>query len=122
MRTQGGWVDNLKACVRCNQIGNKFTRQIPDQANFPSTAAAWDHRIQRGQRGAEMSGFMTRFGRERGLRMFADWSDRIAKGEVPAAPPRPRGIERNVVLTMWDWSDEYGFVHDETATDKRNRA
>ena len=37
--------------------------------------------------------------------MFADWTDRIASGEVPPQPPRPRGEERNVVLTMWDWGD-----------------
>ncbi|SVA62375.1 uncharacterized protein METZ01_LOCUS115229, partial [marine metagenome] len=35
--------------------------------------------------------------------MFADWTDRIAGGEVPPTPPRPSGIERNLVLTMWDW-------------------
>ena len=32
-------------------------------------------------------------------RCFADWTDRIAAGEVPPAPPRPQGLERNVVIT-----------------------
>src|SRR5207244_1713304 len=44
----------------------------------------------------------------------------IAAGEVPKAPPRPTGIERNVVLTEWEWADEFAFVHDEVSTDKRN--
>src|ERR1019366_10678872 len=62
---------------------------------------------------------MARYGRERGLKMFADWTDRVAKGEVPQSPPRPAGVERNVVLTEWDWAGG-NFVHDEIASDKRN--
>ena len=120
LHSHSEFMDNLKACLRCHQIGNQFTRQIPDPEGFASTAAAWDHRIQRGQRGTEMSSFMTRLGRDRGLQMFASWSDRITAGETPAAPPRPKGIERNVVLTEWDWSDDKGFVHDEVSTDRRN--
>ena len=53
--------------------------------------------------------------------MYADWTDRIAAGELPAAtPPRPQGKERNVVITMWDWADPKVYLHDEIATDKRN--
>jgi hypothetical protein len=59
-------------------------------------------------------------GRERTLAMFADWTDRIAAGEVPPAPPRPQGIERNVVVTMWDWADPKAYLHDVVSTDRRN--
>jgi hypothetical protein len=52
--------------------------------------------------------------------MFADWTDRIAAGEVPPAPPRPQGIERNVVITMWDWADPKAYLHDLVSTDRRN--
>ena len=52
--------------------------------------------------------------------MFADWTDRIAAGELPPAPPRPQGVERNVVITEWDWADPKAYLHDEIATDKRN--
>ena len=45
---------------------------------------------------------MNVFGYDRGIAMFADWTERINAGEVPPAPPRPQGIERNVVLTLWD--------------------
>jgi streptogramin lyase len=62
---------------------------------------------------------MNGFGRARGLSMFSAWSDRIAGGALPPAPPRPQGIERNVVITQWDWADAKAFVHDVTATDKR---
>ena len=53
--------------------------------------------------------------------MYADWTDRIAAGEYPmTAPPRPQGMERNVVITMWDWADPKAYLHDEIASDKRN--
>ncbi len=59
-------------------------------------------------------------GRERALALFADWTDRIAKGEAPPAPPRPQGIERNVVITEWDWADPKSYLHDLVSTDRRN--
>jgi len=52
--------------------------------------------------------------------MFADWTDRIAAGELPPAPPRPQGLERNVVITEWDWADPKAYLHDEVSTDRRN--
>ena len=52
--------------------------------------------------------------------LFADWTDRIAAGEVPPAPPRPQGRERDVVVTIWDWADPKAYLHDEVSTDKRN--
>jgi hypothetical protein len=60
------------------------------------------------------------FGPDRALKQFADWTDRIAAGEVPPAPPRPQGIERNVVITEWDWADPKAYLHDEVSTDRRN--
>ena len=52
--------------------------------------------------------------------MFADWTDRIMGGELPPAPPRPEGVERNVVVTQWDWADPKAYLHDEISTDKRD--
>jgi hypothetical protein len=53
--------------------------------------------------------------------LFADWTDRIAKGELPSSrPTRPEGKERNVVITVWDWAEPTDYMHDETSTDKRN--
>ena len=120
LRTRDEYLYNVKACLRCHQVGGEFTRTHPAGSDYDSTVDAWDARVRMGQRGAEMSMWMSRFGRERGLRMFADWSDRIATGEVPPAPPRPRGLERNLVLTQWEWTDEMGKIHDEASTDKRN--
>ena len=56
------------------------------------------------QVGREMMREIDRMGHDRTIAMYADWGDRIAKGELPPVPPRPQGMERNVVLTVWDWS------------------
>ncbi len=120
LRTRDEYLYHVKACLRCHQVGGEFTRTHPAGSAHDSSADAWDERVRMGQRGAEMSMWMSRFGRERGLRMFADWSDRIATGEVPPAPPRPQGVERNLVLTQWEWTDEMGKIHDEASTDKRD--
>jgi hypothetical protein len=58
----------------------------------------------------------------RALTLFAEWTNRIAAGELPAStPPRPQGVERNVVITLWDWATPKAYLHDEIATDKRHR-
>ena len=120
MGSQAEWINNLKGCQRCHQVGSRRTREVPDADAFDSARSAWADRVLRGQRGARMNSFITGFGPERALDMLVDWTDRIAAGEAPTAPPRPRGIERNVVITMWNWGNNVAFVHDEIATDKRN--
>ena len=121
MKSQADWLSEMR-CGACHQIGTKATREIPKSlGTFDSSAAAWERRLQSGQIGGNMSATLTRFGKERGLAMYADWSDRIAAGEVPSAPPRPQGVERNLVVSSWDWSNDRGFVHDTISTDKRTR-
>src|SRR5258708_35451427 len=65
-----------------------------------------------------MYGVLNNQGKERSLKVYADWTERIDKGEVPPAPARPKGVERNVVVTLWDVGDDHSFMHDEIATDK----
>jgi hypothetical protein len=123
IQTQAQWVRQLKSggCWACHQIGNKAMREIPAElGKFASSVAAWDRRIQSGQAGGAMSNGLNQFGRRRALEMFADWTDRIAAGEVPPSPPRPRGLERNVVITQWDWADPKSYLHDSVSTDRRN--
>jgi hypothetical protein len=122
MKSQAHWMDLMKSqCMQCHQLGTKATRELPAAlGTFPTSTAAWDRRVQASQAAPVMNGAMNGFGRARGLKMFADWSDGIAKGDVPAAPPRPSGVERNVVITQWDWANDRAFVHDVTATDRRN--
>ena len=57
----------------------------------------------------------------RALANLADWTDRVKKGELPfAKPSRPAGMERNIVVTEWDWNTPQGYLHDEISTDRRN--
>jgi hypothetical protein len=121
LRVQGQWLDIQKqGCMVCHQLGTPLTRNQDTAGEFDSAMASWNHRLQMGQRGPEMSRRADRFGRSRGLQMFADWSTRIDAGELPVAPPRPAGIERNLVLSMWEWGTPIDYIHDQVTTDKRN--
>jgi hypothetical protein len=123
MRSQAQWLRLLKSgnCMACHQLGNKATREIPPSlGTFESLEAAWDRRVQSGQAGAGMSRGIGVLGRERALAMFADWTERVTNGEVPPAPARPAGIERNVVITVWDWADPKAYLHDLVSTDRRD--
>ena len=55
------------------------------------------------------------------FRYYADWTDRIAQGELPhAKPKRPEGVERNIVVTTWEWLNEKKYLHDLIASDRRH--
>src|SRR6516165_10306496 len=109
-------------CFHCHAIGTKATRTLsPALGDFKNREDAWLRRIQSGQAGKDMVETVERFGTFRGAKMLADWTDRIAAGALPASkPPRPQGLERNVVITVWDWANPKAYLHDEVATDKRN--
>jgi len=124
MKSQAQWLDVVKTngCYTCHQLGNKATRTIPKElGDFKTSADAWQRRIQSGQALLQMTNSLGRLGNARALKLFGDWTDRIAAGELPAAQPsRPQGVERNVVLTLWDWAGPKDYLHDEVSTDKRN--
>ena len=123
IKSQADWIQRLKSggCTACHQLGTKGTREIPKALGaFHSSAEAWDRRIQSGQAGAQMAGGLNAMGKDRALAMFADWTDRMTAGELPPVPPRPQGIERNVVITQWDWADPKAYLHDQVSTDRRN--
>ena len=119
---QAQWLRGLKtgSCLTCHQLGNKATREIsPELGHFDSTVAAWEQRIQAGQAGGNMLVGIDQIGLGRTVAVLADWTDRIAAGELPPTPPRPQGQERNVVITEWDWADPKVYLHDLTSTDRR---
>jgi hypothetical protein len=122
VKSQAEWLRVIKngACMSCHQLGSQGTRQIPPSlGKFASSYAAWERRVQSGQAGAQMLSIIDGLGHQRALTQFADWTDRIARGEVPEAPRRPQGVERNVVITEWDWADPTAYLHDEVSTDRR---
>jgi hypothetical protein len=109
-----------RACIVCHQLGNATTRVIPDDfAEIESSQEAWARRISSGQAGASMLARAGRLGVA--FKYLADWTDRIAAGELPhTIPERPKGMERNTVLTIRDWSKPKAYLHDLSGTDRRD--
>ena len=114
------WIKNM-GCIGCHQLGNLATRTLPASlGKFESTQAAWARRIQSGQAGGQMVSLAQGLLSGIPLKYLADWTDRIAAGELPAAKPaRPTGLERNVVATVRDWAGPQSYVHDLSGTDRR---
>lgn len=109
-------------CVGCHQLGQESTRTIPASlGEFESSEDAWLRRISSGQAGGNMvRSVMNRLGGVP-LKYLAEWTDRVAAGEIPSTQPeRPSGIEQNVVATIRDWASPTVYMHDLTSTDRRN--
>src|SRR5262245_51349048 len=124
MRSQSQWLAGLKTqgCGSCHQMGNRPTRLIAENlGKFDNSYAAWTHRLQVGPAAEIMIRNIGALDTQHAIRNFADWTDRIAKGELPKSKPaRPQGLERNAVITLWDWGGPKDYLHDEIASDKRN--
>jgi hypothetical protein len=114
------WMKNM-GCVGCHQLGNLATRTLPKSlGTFKTSQDAWLRRVQAGQAGISMINIVQGALAGIPIRYLAEWTDRIAAGELPAASPtRPSGIERNVVATVRDWSDGKAYLHDLSGTDRR---
>jgi hypothetical protein len=121
-RTQ--WVMAMKnnGCIGCHQLGQEATRTIPAAlGKFESHEEAWMRRVQSGQAGENMVNQLAGALGGAPFKYFADWTERVEKGEMPhSKPQRPQGIERNIVVTVRDWADEKAYLHDLISTDKRN--
>ncbi len=100
MVTQQHWLENMKEqCMFCHQLGDKTTRTLLTGGN---SVEGWAQRIQMaradgdpaiGNNGKSLSGQMqnnmAHFGKDRGLKMYAEWTDRVAAGPVPPLPTAP---------------------------------
>ena len=121
---QTDWLNAMKnnGCIGCHQLGNLATRTLPKGlGEFKTSEEAWARRVQSGQAGPLMVNLIAGDLASTPIKYFAEWTDRIAEGELPKnKPQRPQGIERNVVITTWDWADDKHYLHDEISTDKRN--
>jgi hypothetical protein len=122
--TQTDWLDTMKSngCIGCHQLGQLSTRTIPSFfGQFPSSEHAWRRRVQSGQSGQQMTGQLANQLGGVPFKYYGEWTDRIARGELPhTQPPRPRGVERNIVVTLRDWMDEKHYLHDLISSDRRN--
>jgi hypothetical protein len=122
--TRATWIQRMNNtdCVGCHQLGQESTRTIPAQfGKFKSGEDAWIRRISSGQYGEQMTNRIA--GQLGGVpyKYFGEWTDRVAKGELPKnKPQRPSGIERNLVVTTWDWSTPDKYLHDLISSDRRD--
>ena len=121
--TQQDWLNTMRnnGCIGCHQLGQKSTREIPKEfGTFANSAEAWVRRVSSGQSGAQMVNLLAGPLGSVPFRYFGDWTDRVAKGELPKEKPvRPQGVERNIVVTTWDWGTEKHYLHDLIASDRR---
>jgi hypothetical protein len=121
--TQQDWLKQMKniGCIGCHQLGQLSTRTVPAAFGpFKSGEEAWMRRVQSGQSGEQMVNQLA--GNFGGVpfQYFGEWTDRIARGELPKhRPERPQGVERNIVVTQWEWSDPKKYMHDLIASDRR---
>jgi hypothetical protein len=123
MKSQAQWVDTVKnMCQSCHALGTRGIREIPKVFTDGYDAhTAWAIRTQAGQAQEYMATVIASMGPDKVYDLFSKWTDHIAGGELPfAKPERPKGIERNVVYTMWDWAAPTRYQHDAISTDKRN--
>ena len=107
MKTQHYWIDTLKnSCQSCHALGSKGVRTILEGlGDFENSTEAWTRRAPSPAKPCQHGATLCRLGPKKALSLFADWTDRIAAGELPfAKPERPQGIERNVVISMWEWA------------------
>jgi len=95
-------------CFHCHAVGGK-ARRAPSRkrlGKFSNGYEAWTRRIQSGQASKDMVETIERFGTERGLKILGD----LRPTGLQPASCRPssrrvrKALERNVVITVWDWS------------------
>jgi hypothetical protein len=120
---QTEWLTALKNrnCIGCHQLGQLATRTIPAAfGEFKSSEEAWMRRVQSGQAAENMVNPLAGTLGGAPFKYLADWTDRIANGELPQSKPaRPQGVERNIVVTTWEWGEPKKYLHDLISTDRR---
>ncbi len=90
MSRPADWLNLMKnnGCVGCHQLGQAATRTIPKAfGDFKTGEDAWIRRTQSGQAGELMVNILAGQLGGAPYKYFGDWTDRIAKGELPFAKP-----------------------------------
>ena len=94
-----------------------MTRRRPGRISS-SLTEVFDHGLKKT---ALMNMLARQLNRDLTLDVLEQWGNQIAAGKTPdSAPPRPQGIERNFVITQWQYGERYTYAHDIISTDKRN--
>src|SRR5499426_210409 len=88
--TRENWLRQMNNvdCIGCHQLGQEATRTIPaSMGKFRDGREAWVRRTQSGQAGEQMTQRLAgQFGAAP-YDYFGDWTDRVAKGELPKSKP-----------------------------------
>ena len=101
--------------MSCHALGTIGTRTIPKElGEFKNSTEAWAaaHPVRTGD---DPDGQRRRPTRCRSARSTCGPIGPIASPPASCRsrkPERPQGIERNVVLTLWDWSRPTAYLHD----------
>ena len=115
MKSQAQWVDTVKnMCQSCHALGSRGIREVPKMfmEEGHDSQTAWAMRTQAGQAMEYMAVALGSMGPDKVYSLFSKWTDRIAEGELPFdKPERPKGVERNVVYTEWDWASPTHYQH-----------
>ena len=121
--TQSDWltvVKNRAASAAISSASCRRGRSRRRSASSTRRRTAWIRRVQSGQAAPFMLNPLTQVLGSAPFKYFGDWTDRIAKGELPhSKPARPQGVERNIVVTTWEWGDPKQYLHDLIASDRR---
>ena len=95
IKTQEAWVDTVKSsCQSCHALGSHGIRTVPKMfiEGSANSVRGVGTRTQAGQAMTNMATSLGYMGIDAALKNFADWTDRIAAGELPfAKPQRPAG-------------------------------
>lgn len=107
------WLSQMKLnCTICHQPASASIRALTPYRQ------AFDHGLKKA---GEMNMLAEQLNRDIVLDVFESWGEKIGAGETPQqTPPRPEGIERNLVITQWEFGGKYTYAHDVISTDKRD--
>src|SRR5262249_26958718 len=73
-------------CISCHQIGNMPTRTL-GAGTLAEHQKAWQDRVKFGPDASQMDQQFGSLGRDDFSKRMADWTQRVLKGEYPAAKP-----------------------------------
>src|SRR5262249_10838733 len=121
-QTDGLKLMKNNGCVGRHHLRQRSTHTLPTGPRADADhAPGWAAGMQSGQSGALMVNIVAGQLSGAPIKYFADWTQRIEKGELPKhKPTRPQGLERDVVVTTWDWGDPKKYLHDLIASDRRD--
>ena len=123
MKTQAYWIDTIKnSCQSCHALGSAWIRHgAAGPGAFRQQLPGWARRTQSGQAMLNMALTLGRIGPEKASNCSPTGPTASPPANCPSTKPqRPQGVERNVVVTMWEWSTPKYYLHDAISTDKRN--